>query len=95
MLPVFLDFIRKEVTVKEETTDKTPHYETGYPDEPASYLVYTLLHMEDGDLEVYSNPEEQTITLRADNKSLLKQIGGHFDKAMLEGRFQEYFGRYE
>ncbi|MBP6826748.1 MAG: hypothetical protein KA165_09360 [Saprospiraceae bacterium] len=95
MLPVFLDFVRKEVTVKEETTDKTPHYETGSPDEPASYLVYTLLHMEDGDLEVYSNPEEQTIRLRADNKSLLKQIGGHFDMAMLEGKFQEYFGRYE
>lgn len=96
MLPVFLDFIRKELTVTAETTNKTEHYDVGTSDgaPPDCYLVLTTLTIESGTLNVYLNPIEQTLTLYGD-KTGVKKIGQDFDRAMQEGKFQAYFGRYE
>ncbi|MBC7776226.1 MAG: hypothetical protein H7246_12390 [Phycisphaerae bacterium] len=95
MLPVFLDFIKKQVEVMDEKTEKTPHYELGSSDVPSCYLVSTKLQLKDAELYVYLNPVEQSISLNSDNKALVKQLGQRFDAEMQKGKFQEHFGRYE
>ncbi len=95
MLPVFMDFIKKQVEVVDEKTEKTPHYELGATEEPSCYLVNTTLQLKEGALYVYLNPIEQTISLSADDNALMKQLGERFDEEMQKGKYQEYFGRYE
>ncbi|MEO6038503.1 MAG: hypothetical protein ABIQ93_08820 [Saprospiraceae bacterium] len=95
MMPVFLDFIRKEVAVKSEKTEQIPHYEVGSSEVPSCYLVTTTLQLEDGDLSVYLYPPDQSVTLNSANRALVKQIGEHFNAALAKGEFQAYFGRYE
>ena len=95
MLPALVEFIRKEVTVKAEKTEKIPHYESGSPDTPACYLVTTTFQVEDGELSAFLYPPDHYIALHSANKALIKQIGEHFDEALGKGEFQEYFGRFE
>ena len=96
MLPAFVDYIRTQVEVVDEKTERIPHYEAGSPDEPSCYLVNANLHLKAGDdLNVYLNPVEQSLSLNTKNRGLIKQIGEGFDQEMQKGKFQEYFGRYK
>lgn len=95
MLPAFLGFIKTQVEVLEEKTEKTPHYELGATDEPSCYLISTTLRLKEGALYLYLNPVEQEIYFSADNNALAEQIGQKFDAEMQKGKFQEFFGRYK
>ena len=97
MLPAFLEFIRKAAPVRTEKRVETPYWDVGDSSEgpPTDSLVTVDIHTDHGDLEVFLNPEEQTLTLRSENSSLTKQLGDAFDREMLRGKFQEYFGRFK
>lgn len=96
MLPVFLDFIKKQIPISAETNSKRKHYVAGSKNAPteACFLTTTTLTTENGTIYIYLNPIEHTITLYGD-KTGVKKIGQDFDRAMQEGRFQAYFGRFE
>ena len=95
MLPVFLDFIRKEVKVVKESREEVDSYSTPAEEPKVSKLVTVMVETEQGDLQVYLNPLEQSINVGSSNHALVQQIGKKFDEEMAKGKYQEYYGRYE
>lgn len=94
MLPVFLDFIRKEVKINSEKRDEVDTYASS-GDQVIGQLVTVQLSTDDGVLQVYLNPVEQSISLTADQADMIVRLGKKFDSEMSNGKYQEYFSRYE
>ncbi|HZV70707.1 MAG TPA: hypothetical protein VFG10_14230 [Saprospiraceae bacterium] len=94
MLAPFLDFIRHEITVINETREEVDTYEST-SDKVAGQLVTVTMETAQDKLYVYLNPVEQSINLGSANISLVQTLGKRFDEEMQKGKFQEYFGKYE
>lgn len=95
MLPAFLDFIRNEVKITQETREDIPSYQGSTNNEPSFNLVNVKMETADGTIYIYMNPGEQSIDLSAKSVNQLKMLGDKFDSEMAKGKYQEFFGRYE
>ena len=91
MLEPLLEFIRKEIPVSSESREEIETHE----DPPVSDLVTIIMETQEGKLQVYLNPIEQSINLGSSNISLVQKLGKRFDEEMAKGKYQEFYGRYE
>jgi len=95
MLDPFLDFIRNEVPITNESRDEVDSYEGSHDNQVTATLVTVTLQTGNDKLQVYLNPIEQSINLGSTNIALVQQLGKRFDEELSKGKYQEYFGRYE
>jgi len=95
MLPAFIEFIKSEVKVTQESREDTPSYQGSTNNEPSCTLVNIKMETAEGTMYLYLNPAEQFIDLSCTNVEQLKMLGDKFDNEMAKGKFQEFFGRYE
>jgi hypothetical protein len=95
MHSAFAQFVRDHIPVTGEKREAIPSYEGSTNGEPSCTLVNIAMDTPEGKLTVYSNPNDQKVTLTSPNSKLVQRLGKQFDAAMAEGKYQELFGRYQ